>query len=138
MIQFLQCQGMSIFWRSGALYVFLQRLLHCLCTHQLHLSQKIASDFLQQVFHKLDKEIEQSFYPLSNSFSIALSLEQNVLRDLLQQHYNNKNNNINNTNNNSNNNNINKNSNNNNSNSKIDKNTISNKNIIIINLNLLP
>ena len=129
--------SMSIFWRSGALYVFLQRLLHCLCTHQLRLSQQIASDFLQQVFHKLDKEIEQSFYPLSNRFSIAPTLEQNVLRDLLQQQYNNKNNNINNINNNSNNNNINKNS-NNNSNSKIDKNTIGNKNITIINLNLLP
>ena len=44
---------------------------------------------------------------------------------------------INNINNNSNNNNTNKN-NNNNSNSKTGKNTISNKNIIIINLNLLP
>ena len=99
---------------------------------------------------KLDKEIEQSFHPLS-SFSIALSLEQIVLIETScnsnsnnnnnnnnnDNNNNNNINNINNINNNSNNNNINK-INNNNSNSKIDKNTISNKNIIIINLNLLP
>ena len=82
--------------------------------------------------------MEQSFYPLS-SFSIALSLEQNVLIETSCNNNSNKNNNnnINNIINDSNNNNIKKN-NNNNSNSKIDKNFISNKNIIMINLNLLP
>ena len=81
--------------------------------------------------------MEQSFYLLS-SFSIALSLEKNVLIETSCNNNSNKNNNnINNIINDSNNNNIKKN-NNNNSNSKIDKNFISNKNIIMINLNLLP
>ena len=60
---------------------------------------------MQQVSHKLDKEIEQSFYPLS-SFSIALSLEQNVLIETSCNNNSNKNNNINNIINNSNNNNV--------------------------------
>ena len=52
---------------------------------------KLLHDFLQQVFYKLDKEIEQSFHPLPN-FSIALSLEKkNVLIET--SCYNNSNNN---------------------------------------------
>ena len=88
LIQFLQYQACQFF---GGLCMFSYRgycIVYVPTNYTYHSKQ--SHDFLQQVSHKLDKEIEQSFYPLS-SFSIAFCLGQNVLIETSCNNNSNKN-----------------------------------------------
>ena len=83
LINFLQYQDMSVFLRS--LYVFLQRLLHYLSTHQLHLSQQIASSSLATGFLQIkqgNRTIILSIVQFLNYLQFGTECAN---RDLLQQ-----------------------------------------------------